>query len=117
MRTIFDHIEHIHGKPHHIRKRITFTAAGAGTILVALVWLIGNISTNRFAIAGSSFADSVGQENVITTGANAAGSSLLAGAAAAVPDAVTTTAPHIEIIDAGSSVSSQKKVEQTVIPF
>ncbi len=114
MKNIFDHIERVKGKPHHIRKRIAFTAAATGTAVVALVWLVGSFSLGAFAIKENSFADSTGQESVVATeGDN--GSPNLAGAAAALPSA---NAPaRIEIIDAVSSTSGQKKTERTIIPF
>ena len=114
MKNIFDHIERVKGKPHHIRKRIAFTAAAAGTTIVALVWLVGSLSLGTFAIKENSFSDSTGQESVIAAGSDN-GSPNLAGAAAALPN---VNAPaHIEIIDAASSTSGQKKTERTIIPF
>lgn len=114
MKNVFEHIEQVKGKPHHIRKRIAFTAAAAGTAIVALVWLVGSFSLGAFAIQDNSFAESTGQENVIATGSDN-GSLNLAGAVAALP---STNAPaHIEIINAASSNSGQKKTERTIIPF
>lgn len=121
MKTIFDHIERIKGKPHHARKRIAFTAAASGAALIGLVWLVGNLSTGAFLIQGSTFADSVGQGSVTAVGSSD-GSQGLAGAAAALPasDQNSTGAnepAHIEIIDTASSTAAQPKAEQTVIPF
>ncbi|MHB8660727.1 MAG: hypothetical protein ACYC75_02195 [Minisyncoccota bacterium] len=115
MKTIFDHIEQIKGKPHHVRKQIAFTAAASGAGLIGLVWLIGNISLGAFALHESTFAESTGQASVVATGAGD-GSSNLAGAAAALP-ADTNAPAHIEIIDTASSTAGQAKTEQTVIPF
>ena len=118
MKNIFEHIEQVKGKPHHIRKRVAFTVAAAGTAIVALVWLVGSLSLGAFAIQGNSFAESTGQESVIATDSNndsfpANGG--IAGAAAALPSA---NAPaRIEIINAASSNSGQKKTERTIIPF
>jgi len=114
MKTIFEHIENIKGKPHHIRKRVAFAAAAAGTIVITLVWFVGSISTGGFAIQGSTFADSMGQgaELQNTTGNSGSG---VAGAVAALPDA---SAPaHIEIIDTASSTRSGKQAEWTILPF
>jgi hypothetical protein len=113
MKTIFDHIETVKGKPHHIRKRVAFASAFVGTTFVALIWLIGSLSLGNFAIAGSSFADSVGQGTLVTSGADSTNANL-AGVGAA---SVSNTAAHIEIIDTTSSLSSQKKTEQTILPF
>jgi len=113
MKTIFDHIEHVKGKPHHVRKRIAFSIAAGGAGLVALVWLATSLGTGAFAIRGASFADAVGGGNAITTDAPK-GSQNLAGAAAALED---SSAPaHIEIIEAPSS-ASKKQAERTTIPF
>lgn len=114
MKTIFDHIEQIKKKPHHVRKRIAYGAATAGTALVAFVWFVGALRTGTFAIQGSSFTESTGQGSVVATGGTR-GSQNLAGAGAA---ATLSSAPaHIEIIDTASSTQGAKRVEQTVIPF
>lgn len=113
MKTVFQHIEHVKGKPHHIRKRVAFTAAGALTGLVALVWLVGNLSLGTFAISGSTFADAVGKVPKIETTSQALPG--LAGAAAAF-DAGAKEPAHIVIVDTKPAVI-EKKVEQTVIPF
>jgi hypothetical protein len=114
MKTIFDHIEYVRGKPHHVRKRVAFATAAGITAVIALVWFIGSLSLGAFAISGSSFADSTGQSPAVTTDNNT-GDTGIAGAAAALPSA--TTPAHIEIIDAASSTSGQSKAEQTIIPF
>ncbi|MHB8709989.1 MAG: hypothetical protein ACYC6X_00315 [Minisyncoccota bacterium] len=116
MKTIFDHIEYVKGKPHHVRKQIAFTAAAMGAGLVGLVWLVGSVSLGAFAIQGTSFAESTGQAGVIATSGSDNGSSNLAGAAAALPTDANAPA-HIEIIDTASSTAGQTKAEQTVIPF
>lgn len=118
MKTVFDHIEHVRGKPHHVRKRVAFTLAAAGAGVVGLVWLVGSVSFGLFAIQESSFAESTGQGGALaTTGEN--GSSNLAGAAAALPASQNSAnAPaHIEIVDTTPSTSGQGKAEQTIIPF
>ena len=113
MKTIFEHIEHIKGKPHHIRKRVAFAAAAVGAACVALVWFVGSISMNSFAIQGSTFADSA-KQGTITTGAGNAGQNV-AGAAAALE---SESAPaHIEIIDTSSSTHPEKTSERSIIPF
>lgn len=114
MKTVFDHIDLVKEKPHHIRKRVAFSVAGAGTALIALVWLVGSASLGKFAIAGSSFADSVGQEGVIVTNSDGTSKRNLAGAAASLE---SLAAPHIEIVDTATSSSKKVKAEQTIIPF
>ncbi len=116
MKTVFDHIERVKGKPYHIRKKIAFTAAASCATLVGLVWFIGNISFGAFTIQGSSFAESVGQAGVITTSGSSEPSNL-AGAAAALPSKNTNAPAHIEIIDTASSTVGQAGAEQTTIPF
>lgn len=113
MKTVFEHIEYVKGKPHHIRRKVAFTAAGACTAAIALVWLVGSLSMGVFALKDNNFADSTGQENVITTPQT--DTSNLAGAAAALSN---SNAPaHIEIVDTTPVVPAQKRSEQTVIPF
>jgi hypothetical protein len=115
MKTIFEHIEYVKGKPHHIRKQITLLTAGGLTALVALVWFFGTLSSGAFAIQGNNFADSTGAESPVVAGTSNSSDSGIAGAAAAISD---TNAPaHIEIVDTSTSTNSGKKVEPTVIPF
>ena len=114
MKNIFEHIEHLKGKPHHIRKRVAFATATGVTAVIALVWLVGSVSSGVFAIQGSTFAESTGEQPIVTTG-TAGGNSGLAGAAAALPDAGANAPAHIEIIDAATATPA--KPPQTVIPF
>ncbi|PIV87304.1 hypothetical protein COZ83_01715 [Candidatus Kaiserbacteria bacterium CG_4_8_14_3_um_filter_50_23] len=120
MKTIFEHIEQVQRKPRHIRKRIAFATAATGTAIIALLWLVGNLSIGTFAIRGSTFAESTRQWGIAATGNNN-DSQNLAGAAAALPAGKQgledANAPaHIKIIDAISS-TSQKQAEQTILPF
>ncbi|HCR52526.1 TPA: hypothetical protein DIV48_02650 [Candidatus Kaiserbacteria bacterium] len=115
MRTVFQHIEHIQGKPHHIRRRVAFGAAAAGTALIALVWLASSIGTGAFALKNTSFAGNAGEAEAPTVSGNA-GPQNLAGTAAAVQS--NTSGPaRIEIVDADSSATAGKKAEQTILPF
>jgi len=113
MKNVFEHIEKIKGKPHHIRKQVAFSAAVVGATAVALVWFIGGVSTDAFAIRESSFADIAGQKPAVAETGNT--SQNIAGAAAAVQN--ENKPAHIEIIDISSSTSSEKHAEQTIIPF
>lgn len=114
MKNIFEHIEHIKSKPHHIRKSVAFGVAALGTAIIAIAWLAINLSSNNFAIQGSSFADSVAQSSVEAVGDTSSNTNV-AGAAAAIPD---SSAPaHIEIIDAQPSAKKSAPIEQTTIPF
>ncbi len=112
MKTIFQHIEHVRGKPHHIRKRVAFATAAGVTAVIAFVWLAGSLTTGAFAIQGSTFADSTGQGATVTAAGNTSG---LAGAAAALPSADANAPAHIEIVDVASATPA--KPEQTTIPF
>jgi hypothetical protein len=113
MKTVFEHIEHVKGKPHHIRKRVAFATAAGVTGLIAFVWLAGSLSAGVFAIGGNSFDQSVGQSGGTTSGSN--GNSNLAGVAGALEGA---SAPaYIEIVDTASSTRPVKKAEQTTLPF
>ncbi len=113
MRTLSQHIEYVKGQPHHVRKQVAIAAAAGGTALVALVWLVGSITTGAFAIGNTPAASAV------TTGGDVSGNQNLAGAgaAAALPQTDVTPA-HIEIIDAAPAAgAASKKPEQTTIPF
>ena len=90
MKTIFDHIEHVKGKPHHIRKQIAFGVATLGSALVALVWLVSNYTAGTFAITGSNFAMSTGQEEAVQV-VDIAGNQL----AGALQHCVVQTLRHI----------------------
>ena len=114
MKTVFEHIEHIKGKPHHIRKNIAFATAMGGTALIAFVWLVGNVSAGTFALKPTSFADLAGQQPTVETVSPNANSGI-AGAAAALDSKDTT--PRIQIVDTASSTRPAKKPEQTTIPF
>ena len=61
MKTIFDHIERVQGKPHHIRSRSPFSAAAAGTAIIAFVWLVSSVGAGTFALKDTSFAQSTGK--------------------------------------------------------
>ncbi len=114
MKTIFDYIEHIKGKPHHIRKQIAFGTATALSVFIALVWLVGSVATGAFAIRETSFVANTAQQNTVAT-TSASGDQGLAGAAAAVQDA---NAPaHIEIVDTNVSAPTKKQSDQTILPF
>ena len=114
MKTIFDHIEHAKGKPHHVRKQIAFGAATSVTAFIALMWFGQSISSNAFAIQGTSFAESTGQETVVVTGAEDRNQNL-AGAAAAFE--ANSGPARIEIVDTASSTRKTKQAERTIIPF
>ena len=115
MKTIFEHIEHIKGKPRHVRKSIALGTAALGSGIIALFWLVGSVATNAFAIQGSSFAMSIGQAPVATTSASGTSGSGIAGAAAALKDAQAPA--HIDIVDTSVATSTVKVPEQTTIPF
>lgn len=116
MKTLSHHIKHVQGQPHHIRKRVAFFVAAVGTSFVALIWLVGSLALGNFAIAGSSFADSVGagQAGLVTAGAESTNPNLAGVGAVA---GVSSGAARIEIIDTTAAASLQKKAEQTILPF
>ncbi len=114
MKNIFDHIERIKGKPHHVRKQIAFGTATAVSAFIALVWLVGSVATGAFAIQETSFAVNTAQANTVAT-TSASGDQGLAGAAAAVQDA---NAPaHIEIVDTNPTAPAKSTPTQTILPF
>ncbi len=114
MKNIFEHIEHAKSKPHHVRKQIAFGVATGITSCIALAWFVQGISSNAFAIQGSSFADSVGQGSVVVPGAENREDNL-AGVAAALRG--TPVPARIEIVDVASSTRNVKQAEQTILPF
>jgi hypothetical protein len=113
MKTVFEHIDHVKGKPHHIRKRVAFAAAAGATGLIAVVWLAGSLGAGAFAIKSTSFADATGQAPIETV--NSDGSSNLAGAAAAFQAAKAPA--HLEVVSSASSTGPSKPIEQSTIPF
>ncbi len=115
MKTLNEHIEHVKGKPHHIRRRVAFTVAGAATGLIALVWLVGSVSFGLFAIPDHNFADSTQSDGVQIVSEDQEASSGLAGVGAAF--AATNQPAHIEIVDTTPKAATTKKPEETVIPF
>ena len=113
MKSIFEHVEYIKGKPHHIRQKIAFGVAAGATAFIALVWLAGSLGSGAFAITGSSVGDQI---SGATTGERP--HSGLAGAAAALPSVTDSAPARIEIVDtASSSGAVPKKSDQTVLPF
>jgi hypothetical protein len=114
MKNIFEHIEHVKGKPHHIRKQVAFGAATVGASFIGLMWVGVSLATNSFAIQGSSFAQSTGQATVETVQKN--GQQNLAGAAAALSPEEAAK-PRIEIVNIATSSGPVSEPEQTTIPF
>jgi hypothetical protein len=117
MKTISDHIQHVKGKPHHVRRRVAFSAAMTGTALVALVWLVGSLGTGSFALKETSFADSSQGTGVVVAGGDGSSAEGLAGVGAAVASDNTNAPARIEIVNVATSTSSGMKAEQTTIPF
>jgi hypothetical protein len=115
MKNIFDHIEYVKGKPHHIRKRVALATATAASAFIGLIWLGTNLATGSFAIQGSNFAASTGQEATVTTVDQSGDIQGLAGAGAA-PVLQSADAPaHIEIVD--TTPAPAKAPDATILPF
>src|SRR3989344_3837472 len=121
MKTVSEHIAHVRMQPHHIRKQIVVASAVGGTILIALVWLIGSLSTSAFSIRGdSSFASSISRQGATAVNGDVSVNQNLAGVAGAAAVLQQDESPpvHIEIIDSTPYTPvSLKKAEQTTIPF
>jgi hypothetical protein len=113
MKNFSDHLKHIQGKPHHVRKRIAFGTAMGGTVVIALVWIGVSLSTGVFAIHPATFAQSTGG-NIQSSGTDTSNQNL-AGAAAA-PTTQNSGPAQIQIIDT-SSATSTAQGQQTTIPF
>ena len=114
MKTVFEHIEHVKGKPHHIRRQVAFGASAVVTVVVALVWLTSNLASGSFAIRGSDFSMSNGQDLIVATSSDAVSQGLAGAGAAAILD--NNSPAHIEIVDTSAS-SPKKQPEQTILPF
>lgn len=111
MEAVFNHIERLKGKPHHVKKHLSLLYAAVAAGAIALVWLAINLSTGAFAIANSTFAESTTQAPVVAVPAS--GGAGLAGAAGASAD---ENAPaHIEIVN--TTPAPAAKAEPTTIPF
>ena len=114
MKTFFDHLENVKGKPHHVRKRVAFGSAIVGTSLVALVWLVSSLSVGAFALKNNSFAKSVEQSSVVAS-EPLKDTQNVAGVAGAYSE--NTSAPvHIEVIRPVAT-TTKKQIEQSIIPF
>lgn len=113
MKTLFEHIDYVKSKPHHVREKVVFATAGGITAVIALTWLVGSLSLGLFAIKGSNFAEATQPQDTVMVVSDT-GSPALAGAAAAL-DAKAPA--HIEIVDTTPKASTTKKAEPTVIPF
>lgn len=115
MKTLVQHVEHVRGKPEHIRKQVAFAVAAAATAVVALVWFLSTVTAGVFAIQGSSFAESTsGNTNVAAVGPS---DSSLLGAASAALGFPQAEPAHIVIVDASTSTPKAEKHDPTVIPF
>ena len=115
MKTIYEHIEHVKGRPHHIRKRVAFTTALCGALLVGVLWFGVSLASGGYALHGSNFAEATGAESSMG-GSPVTSTSQLAGAAAALNQDSASQPAHIEIVDA-TSTTTPSAPEQTVIPF
>lgn len=113
MATLSKRIEELKQKPHHVRKRAVFSIAGGATALIALIWLIGNLSFGTFALQGSNFAESTRETSVVKSGNET--QTGIAGAASAIQN--TNVPAQIQIVDTTASSSISKKAEPTIIPF
>src|SRR4051812_34696772 len=101
MKSLFEHIDTVKEKPHHVRRKVAFSAALGGTAVIALAWFIFTLSAGTFALQGSTFADST-QPAVVASGNSA--NKNLAGAASALPAA--SQPAHITIVDSKVATTS-----------
>lgn len=106
MKRIIEHIERAKDKPHHERKRLAFTWAGAGAGGIALVWFVASVSTGAFHIRDSSL--SAGDAGITTS------PSALSAAAGAASQ--SDARPAITIVDSPATTTALRP-EPTTIPF
>jgi len=114
MKTIFEHIQYAKGKPHNIRKQITFAVAAIGTALVTAIWFFSTLSSGTFALKGNTFSGSIGEESKAETGASSDSKGVAGAAAAFLPEQAPA---RIEIIDLSTPKNSDRQSEQTILPF
>jgi glycerol-3-phosphate acyltransferase PlsY len=114
MKTLSQHIQQIKARPHHIRRRVAFTSAAVVTGLVALIWLVGSVSSGIFALKNTSFADGAAANGGIQNTTDGTAAQGLAGAAAAADDAKGPA--QIRIVNVNATTSGTA-AEQTTIPF
>lgn len=118
MKTVSEHIAYVRNQPHHIRKQVAVASAAGGTILIAIVWLVGSLSTGAFSIREDASFASATEKSAAATDSDVSASQSLAGAGAAAALQDEEKAPaRIEIIDSTPAAPVQKKAEQTTIPF
>jgi hypothetical protein len=117
MKTLTQHIHHLHGKPHHIRRKIAFGTAAGVAGLIGIIWLVGSLSTGVFALKDNSFADATGAGVTPTSPeSTSAATAGLAGAAAAPAVQDSSSGPaRIQIVNV--TPKPVPKPEQTTIPF
>ncbi len=110
--TVFDHIERLRGKPHHVRKQIAYGGAFAISAVIGILWFGVSLASGSFALHPTSFAEATaGRATVAETGGG--GEGVLAGAAASLSGAAP--APAIEVVDVAPAPAPAP--EATVIPF
>ena len=115
MKNVFEHIEHIKGKPHHIRKRVALGVAAGTSAFIALLWFGVSFATGAFAIQGSDFSMATGQTATVTTVDASGNQQNLAGAAGATVLQPADASAHIEIVD--TTPAAPAKSDPTILPF
>lgn len=125
MRGIAWHLDNVRGKPHHVRRRVAYLAAGSLTAVIALAWLGLSLATGAFALKGSNFAQMTGAEPAdATAGVDAgagtanANTAAVAGADTAAP-ASSAGPARVEVIPAASAAQDDPSAQnaQNIIPF
>ncbi len=107
MKNIFEHIEHIKGKPHQVRKNIALGSAAFGSALIAFVWLVGSTASGSFALKETSFAALTQRDTLVAT-TSASGTQALAGVGSAAALQDSSAPAHIEIVDTTPAPSVQQ---------
>jgi len=114
MRTVFQHIDRVRERPHHVRSRIAFGTAGVIAAAIGVVWLGTSLATGAFAIQGATFADANGAAplKVAETGSGTGVAAVAVGTTASEP----VSAP-IEVIPVTPKPTTKAAPGPTVIPF
>jgi hypothetical protein len=122
---MFEHLERLRNKPHHVRRNIALGSAGALTALLAVGWLTATIAGGSLALQPVPL-DPTGATAAIASSVSDTSSSfsqLLGAVGAATGISGSSTAPQLQIVDGAQSstlaakVSTSTASSQTVIPF
>ena len=120
MAAIFEHLERLRAKPHHVRRQIALGTSVAVTALVAVGWLGALASSPKFALNPETAGDGVDMQSAVTE--TRSNFSELVGAAGAAFGATSSPAQVIVVDTKTRSTldvprDNYNDTRETVIPF